>query len=64
MPRKRQAARKPGGPKARRAKPRKAARRRRVPPSPIIFQQPGTLSFAILREAQLARDRGPRNEPA
>ena len=57
MPRKRKivgkarSARKKAGSKARRAKPRKAAARR-LPPSPIVFEQPGTISFAILLERQ------------
>jgi len=55
MPREKPSARKPSGSKARRAKPRKDAKPRRVPPSPLVFEQPGTLSFAIIRAARQAR---------
>jgi hypothetical protein len=55
MPREKPSARKPSGSKARRAKPRKDAKPRRVPPSPLVFEQPGTLSFAIILAARQAR---------
>ena len=59
MARKRAASRKRTGPKAKRAKPPKDAKPRRLPPSPIVFQQPGTLSFAIIRAERQAREAAP-----
>jgi hypothetical protein len=32
-----------------------------VPPSPIVFEQPGTLSFAIIRATRQAREAASRN---
>jgi len=55
MPREKPSARKPSGSKARRAKPRKDAKPRRVPPSPLEFEQPVTRSFAIILAARQAR---------
>ena len=62
MPRKKPSAGKRSGPKARRAKPRKAAKPRRPPQSPIVFQQPGTLSFAIIRAERQAREAASRKD--
>jgi hypothetical protein len=62
MPRKRPSARKPSGSKARRAKPLKDVKPRRMPPSPIVFEQPGTLSFAIIRAARQAREAASQND--
>jgi hypothetical protein len=61
MPGKKPSARKPSGSKARGANPREDAKPRRVPPSPIVFEQPGTLSFAIIRAARQAREAASRN---
>ena len=76
MPRKRPSARKRGAakpgpakarkpearkPKARKPKAQEIARRR-LPPSPIVFEQPGSLSFAILLEAKRAREEASRND--
>ena len=62
MPRKKPSARKPSGSKARRANPREDAKPRRVPPPPIVLEQPGTLSFAIIRAARQAREAVSRND--
>jgi hypothetical protein len=60
MPGKKPSARKPSGSKARGANPREDAKPRRVSP-PIVFEQPGTLSFAIIRAARQAREAASRN---
>ena len=49
-------------PKARKPKAQEKIARRRLPPSPIVFEQPGSLSFAILLEAKRAREAASRNE--
>ena len=43
-------------PKARKPKAQEKIAQRRLPPSPIVFEQPGSLSFAILLEAKRARN--------